>query len=217
MERFPPYKVLQLESSFHKSPYPSHTEIQTLSESLKENTQRIKTWFSNRRTKAKRILGQLSVHTGKRVQFQIKKGKYVWKARPLTHGSHPSASYVTNPNLTSSHGKNSVNRNLHAVCVSPSTQTVSLSQNSFQNQAIRSKKTKCDVEHQRPGCTCTGGKHQRPGCAGEKHQRSASSVEGMIRTPLVAIEPTQPAAETGGHDEIVDPEYWEMMKEIGLQ
>eukprot|EP00105_Crassostrea_gigas_P023269 XP_011443043.1 PREDICTED: barH-like 2 homeobox protein [Crassostrea gigas] len=191
MERFPPYKVLQLESSFHKSPYPSHTEIQGLSETLNEKTQRIKTWFRNRRTKAKRILGQMSPQTGNRVHFQIKKGKYVWKARPS------STSSVTNPNLSSSRGKISANQRFHAVCQSPSSQSKSPPHNTFQNQAIRSNKSTRDVNHM---------------------QRAGSGIEGKVRPPLVAIEPPQPSAETGDrHDEIVDPEYWEMMKEIGLQ
>lgn len=148
----------------------------------------------------------MSGQTGKRVQFQIKKGKYVWKARPSSHGSHSFTSSVTNSNLTSSRGKISANQKSHAVCASPSSQSESVPQNTFQNQAIRSNTSTRDVQHQRLGYT------------GEKHQRSGSIVEGKFRAPLVAIEPTQPSAETGGHrDGIVDPEYWEMMREVGLQ
>lgn len=115
----------------------------------------------------------------------------MWKARPS------STSSVTNPNLSSSRGKISANQRLHAVCQNPSSQSESPQQNSFQNQAIRSNKSARDVNHM---------------------QRAGSGIEGKVRPPLVAIEPPQPSAETGDrHDEIVDPEYWEMMKEIGLQ
>lgn len=148
----------------------------------------------------------MSGQTGKRVQFQIKKGKYVWKARPSAHGSHSTSPSVTNSNLMSSRGKNSANQKSHAVSVIPTDQSESLSQITFQNQAIRFNKTIRDP------------KHQPPECLGEKHQRPGNCIEGKVRTPLLAIEPTQPSAETSGHyDGIVDPEYWEMMKEIGLQ
>ncbi|XP_061171830.1 paired box protein Pax-6-like [Saccostrea echinata] len=90
MDRFPPHKVLILESSFRQSPYPSDQEIQSLAQRLKEKTKRIKTWFSNRRTKAKRILAKIRNQSEKRVHFKCVRGKYIWKACSSNTVIHPS-------------------------------------------------------------------------------------------------------------------------------
>ncbi|XP_062567410.1 POU domain, class 2, transcription factor 3-like [Saccostrea cucullata] len=197
MDRFPPHKVLILESSFRQSPYPSGQEIQSLADRLKEKTKRIKNWFTNRRTKAKRILAKIHNQSEKRVHFKCVRGKYIWKASNTV--IHPSN---TSPLIaqTSSYDLCQTTSDVIA-----SSQSSTLQENSSTNHIIS------------PDQRITRTKSPRSCFSCESENNIAADRKERYARGRKTLQERMENRQYDGFDCIADLEYQELMQEMDTQ
>jgi hypothetical protein len=147
----------------------------------------LQTWFSNRRTKAKRILNtKFRHHSEKRVHCKCVRGKYVWRASPI----HPSTEKVLHTHLSPKHS-------------TPSESSSSAVDNSSNHVIRSSQRTRRSVK---PHWKCLT-------CQTDAKQKSSEDLEH--RQYLRRRDRKE--GQSHGPEKISDLEYHEIMMELDFQ